>query len=531
MTSSGAEAGAAASVGQGLDPEQGELPAPLAQRLQEWRVAARATRTGAPAGTSEVPGLVIVGPNNAGKSTLAQRLGAVQAVPAARGGFTAEAQVFGPEPACTAWPVEGTYSGDVTPDLGWLLCDTPDFDGHLVEHRRIAAQALRAADLVLVVLTPLVYANASVETFLGDEVLDRRLPWWLVVRGGDSAEALRIAEEMGQALGQEPGEVFAWDGVLPARALDHVTMSECLRDRIAGPNGVDRVKGASRARVLAEGARLAQAIEAASSRLRALDAEAESAIEAAARDAAGRTMPLAETVRALREVLDPRVHPVRRYLRRSTERLGRLMGGSAARAVWSEGVRAEAAALDQVLPSLLSQLKRVSRELRGLDPATGLTSALEAFLDPVASSRLVDGIRNQLPGSDEDRELFRESFRGMLEEELERRGDETALQLQMDLLITAPMAVGSAVVIKTGGLGADLVVGGLGLAASAWLERLSGYLGKAVAERARSRWVDLAAARYESHLRQLWVPVSSELDQAAASLDRSASLVREELGR
>ena len=119
----------------------------------------------------------------------------------------------------------------------------------------------------------------------------------------------------------------------------------------------------------------------------------------------------------------------------------------------------------------------------------------------------------------------------MLEEELERRGDETALQLQMDLLITAPMAVGSAVVIKTGGLGADLVVGGLGLAASAWLERLSGYLGKAVAEQARSRWVDLAAARYERHLRQLWAPVSSQLDQAAASLDRSASLVREELGR
>ena len=530
MTSSGVEAGAAASVGQG-DPEQSELPASLVQGLHEWRVVVRATRAGAPAGTAEAPGVVIVGPNNAGKSTLAQRLGAGQAVPAARGGFTAEAQIFGPEPACMAWIQEGTYSGDVTPDLGWLICDTPDFDGHRVEHHRIAAQALRAADLVLVVLTPLVYANASVETFLGGEVIDRRLPWWLVVRGGNSSEALRVAKELGQALGQEPGEVFAWDEALPVRAKDHVTISECLRDRIAGPNGVDRVKGASRERVLAEGARLAQAIEAASAILRTLDAEAESAIEAAARDAAGRTMPLAETVRALREVLDPRVHPVRRYLRRSTERLGRLMGGSATRAVWSEGVRAEAAALDQVLPSLLSRLKQVARELRVQDPAPGLTTALEAFLDPVASSQFVDRIRNQLPGSDGDRELFRESFRGMLEEELERRGDETALQLQMDLLITAPMAVGSAVVIKTGGLGADLVVGSLGLAASAWLERLSGYLGKAVAERARSRWVDLAAARYESHLRQLWAPVSSQLDQAVASLDRSASLVREELGR
>ena len=531
MTSSGVEGAAAANAGQGLDPEPGELPASLAQRLHEWRVAARATRAGAPAGTVEAPGLVIVGPNNAGKSTLAQRLGAAQAVPAARGGFTAEAQIFGPESACTAWPLEGTYSGAVTPDLGWLICDTPDFDGHRVEHHKIAAQALCAADLVLVVLTPLVYANASVETFLGDEVIDRRLPWWLVVRGGDPAEALRITKEMGQALGQEPDEVFAWDGVLPARAKDHLAILECLQDRIAGPNGVGRVKGASRERVLAEGARIAEAIETASSRFRTLDADAEGAIDAAARDAAGRTMPLAETVRALREVLDPRVHPVRRYLRRSTERLGSLMGGSAARAVRSEGVRAETASLDQVLPGLLSQLKRVSRELRVQDPAPGLTAALEGLLDPVASSRLVDRIRNQLPGSDADRELFREAFRGMLEEELERRGDETALQLQMDLLITAPMAVGSAVVIKTGGLGADLVVGGLGLAASAWLERLSGYLGKTVAERARSRWVDLAAARYESHLRQLWAPVSSQLDQAVASLDRSASLVRGELGR
>lgn len=500
-----------------------------AARVEALRVSARALASGGSPGTDR-PGLVIVGPNNAGKSTLAQRLGATAAVPGIRGGSTVEARTFGPEEASRAWLPEREYAGPVEPDLGWLLCDTPDLDGGQRGHREAAMSALRAADLALVVLTPLVYANASVEAFIGEELLDRAVPWWLVVRGAERPEAERIAAELEQRLGRGPSCTFAWRGPEAVRASDGVTLTSCLTERIADPGGVERLKGASRERVTQEARRLAAALDEASKELLQARSRAKSVLTSAAAAAASSTLPLAETVQALRGLLDPRVHPARRLLRRGTEQLGKLASGLLTRGSSTSEARSEMAALDRALPAVLEELTEIARSLQASELPGGLRAAVEAFLDPLERSRSVDRCRRSLPAPDEDRAHYRESFQELLEQELQRRGDEASLQLQMDLMITAPMAVGSAVVIKTGGLGADLVVGGLGLATSAWLERLSGYLGRSIAERARSRWIELAAARYEAHLAQLWSGVDRELAKASSALGRSRAGLLEGLG-
>ena len=143
----------------------------------------------------------------------------------------------------------------------------------------------------------------------------------------------------------------------------------------------------------------------------------------------------------------------------------------------------------------------------------------------------LDQGRSPAPASATDRAAFREELRGLLEGALEERGGEGALQLQMDLVLTTPMAVGSLIALKTGGLGSDLVVGGLGVLSSAWLERLASHLGSSVATEARSHWARRAAARLEEHLEaHLWRRCEEALQVEVRGLWTVAERVRETLG-
>lgn len=532
--------------GLAAGPWGGDLEAGFGQRLRSWRAAVRANL--AAVGAERSPCLVVVGPNNAGKTSLVRALGGREARPSALGGATSQVLLHGPVAAGEPWIEGALVAGEVDQDHGWLLVDTPDFDGHLLEHHRLAAGAVRAADLVALVVTPLVYANARVHEFMGTEVLDRGLPWVLVVRGAGEAEARRVSAALASQVGGDPAATYSWEQEVPVRVevsgavLSGAVLSGPGRTGAGGSllqdltaRGQDRSRlregrSSMRQRLLAEGASL---LEALGHRARALEAVLERGREELrelARAVATEALPLEEAVLALRELLDPRVHPLRRALRAGTGRLGRLLRGSAA-PLQLDLQAAERRALERELPAVLERLEGLLRAALAEGVGPRCRATLEDWLRPVRRGAALDQGRSPAPASATDRAAFREELRGLLEGALEERGGEGALQLQMDLVLTTPMAVGSLIALKTGGLGSDLVVGGLGVLSSAWLERLASHLGSSVATEARSRWARRAAARLEEHLEaHLWRRCEEALQVEVRGLRTVAERVRETLG-
>ena len=132
------------------------------------------------------PRLVLVGPNNAGKSSLFAALGGGTLSPASSlGGATSQihaalpaALVAGLQEAQPDWIV-GEASGDSS---NWLLLDTPDCDGRNPTHAEVAREAAEWADLLLVVVTPQSYSTEALRKFLEDLLgVDR--PWCLLING------------------------------------------------------------------------------------------------------------------------------------------------------------------------------------------------------------------------------------------------------------------------------------------------------------------------------------------------------------
>lgn len=493
---------------------EGDLEPGLREQLRGWRAALRASL--ASSGPGRGPCLVVVGPNNAGKTSLVHLLGACEAEPSALGGATTQVVLHGAGRAASAaggeasvdrWMEGAELGGAVEQDHGWLLADTPDFDGHRELHHRRAMDAVRAADLVALVVTPLVYANARVHEFMGEQVIDRGVSWVLVVRGAVEEEARRVSAALASQLGSAPSATYAWDGSGPRR-VDGMgpgrSLSEDLAARSEDLAGLRERRAVLRRRILAEGEALCRSVGERRERIEVLLERARADLREAASAVAMEALPLEEAVLALRELLDPRVHPIRRALRSGTAGLGRLLRRSP-EAVELDLQASERRALERRLPGLLDRLEALLRGALGDGVSPSCGKALGDWLRPVRRGASLDAARTPAPVPEDDRKAFRAELRELLERSLAERGGEGALQLQMDLVLTTPMAVGSLIALKTGGLGSDLVVGGLGVLSSAWLERLASHLGAGVAKEARERWARMAAARLEEHLeRCLW---------------------------
>ncbi|MBL6720755.1 MAG: 50S ribosome-binding GTPase [Planctomycetes bacterium] len=513
------EARVSGGHGAHLDPA-------LREQLRDWRASVRAGM--AALQSARAPCLVVVGPNNAGKTSLVRLLGAREAEPSALGGATTRVVIHGAAGDPRAW-LEGSESGGaVEQDHGWLLADTPDFDGHCEDHHLRAAHAVRAADLVALVVTPLVYANARVHEFIGLEVIDRGVPWLLVVRGGDDLEARRISTALGAQLGSGPVATYSWEGAAPLRVDPgpmRTSLHEDLATRAVDLAGLRQGRAALRRHTLREGEALLRRIGQRRERLQALLDRARADLREVGHGVAMQALPLEEAVLALRELLDPRVHPLRRALRSGTARLGRFLRKSP-EAVGLDLHGAERRALEVHLPGLLRRLEGHLREALAAGVGPACSEPLEQWLRPVRRGEALDAGRTPTPAPASDRAAFREELRVLLEGALSERGGEAALQLQMDLVLTTPMALGSLIALKTGGLGSDLVVGGLGILSSAWLERLASHLGASVAEEARTRWARRAAARLEEHLEaSLWSRCEEALRGELLGLSRAEESV------
>jgi 50S ribosome-binding GTPase len=405
---------------------------------------------------------------------------------------------------------------------GVLLVDAPDFDSIAHQNRRAAEALLRVADLALVVVTRHTYQNREVVAFLEDWLRHGR-PWLLVyneaLADGVTAEhAAKLAGDVGAppvATFSAPFDLDIADGsaVLMPRALDGAPASRAPRggtplggwlfdlararelkgDALEASLGWLRDElGAAAEQARAERQRAATFLERAQAHALALG-----------REVAGAAMPMGPFLEAFRAVLDRRPNLIQRGFRSALRKGGSLVSGLARRvrgrsedpepAADRRLVELERAALEPAWPPFFEAL---AAELPGAADGT-LDSAEELEQELIPAALTPAGLRAQaaLAADPEVLREFQVACEQLIEEELEGRGNEWILQLAVDLMHLVPAVAAGVVIVHTGGLGADVAVGGAGALTSMLAERLSRFLGTRVAWRARQRWSELRGAR------------------------------------
>lgn len=483
----------------------------------------------------------IVGPNNSGKSALFNGLAGAQLSPSMpTGGATRRLlAALGPELLVALQGEPGSLGLHLIPvepgpdgvdaatslapspsDLlcvamghlpdGLLLVDTPDFDSVEQENRAASEALLRAVDLALVVVTRHTYQNAEVVRFLR-QWLAHGKPWALVYNesidpGTTADHAAKLAADVGAA----PLETFAapFDPEVARGAADLVPRSadgRALGDWLASVE--DRAALKARAMDAAlEHVRL----DWAALRAELVQAEAELGLEhgglharafAVGRSVAQEAMPMGPFLEAFRAVLDrrPGLFPTgyRAWLGRAR---GALADG-VSKLPWS-GRRKDSSesepGAEAPEPALLEAEREALAKLwspfyEGL-AASYRESASGQEPPDLAAGRLVAAGRLAAERLAEDPavlEEFRVACEQRIEEEFDARGEPFLLQAGVDAMHLFPAAVAGLVILKTGGLGADVAVGGAGALSTLVSERLSRILGSGVASAARKRWSEL----------------------------------------
>jgi hypothetical protein len=492
------------------------------------------------------PRLVLVGPNNAGKSSLFAALGGGTLSPASSlGGATSRihaalpaALVAGLQEAQPDWIV-GESCGDSS---NWLLLDTPDCDGRNPIHAEVARDAAEWADLLLVVVTPQSYSTEALRKFLED-LLDVDRPWCLLINGAlDPGVAERQLNDLVQHLEAKPlalfwqprlnpGEVLAprrlpggTDGA--PMGLDQDLLPWLGSLAINGPFGVEaRQLRSQRRDVLRR--ELVLKLRSLERQADSLEQEVRGELASIALEVAQSAMPLGVMVTALRSVLDRSCTTFQKQMRRGFQVLrnfsARQLPWVGQRAAFDPGVRLEEAERDALglawsrrSPALAALARRASH--------LSLSADRLAQIKQEGSAPRMAEVRLELGRSlDAQRDLaaYGVQVEELIEEELSGQTSKQLLQLGMDTVLLSPMAVAAVVVFHTGGLGADAVVGSMGAMGSAMLEKFIGYLGRNTADRARERWTHLAQARIGAMLEELGMPLTlASCDHASASCGR-----------
>ncbi|MEC8510697.1 MAG: dynamin family protein [Planctomycetota bacterium] len=412
-----------------------------------------------------------------------------------------------------------------------LLVDTPDFDSVFVRNREVTDALLTVCDLVVVVVTRHTYQNNDVVQFLR-EWLARGRPWVLVYNEAldeatTRAHAAKIAadiESPPEAVFHAPFDVAVAEGraALVPRGLS----GDGPWTRVEGPLGpwlrdlgrAEELKGRSLAASLAALEEDLQELRLAALSELAGVAELETSLERFAeplgRAVAQQAMPMGPFLEAFRDVLDERPTLIQRELRRGLRWTGDrivegarslrgLVGDGEGRSRAGEGV-ADGTLLDAERSQLERRwidgcepaLRDLRAKLRGGAFAPSVASTLEARL--LGSPDLDGALERAAELLSVDPELlgeYRTACRELIGAELDAGRSEWALQLAVDGLHLLPLGVAGAVIVQTGGLGADLAVAGGGALSAALAQRLSRLLGTGVAARARERWVELRSSR------------------------------------
>ncbi|QDV07503.1 hypothetical protein Poly30_30290 [Planctomycetes bacterium Poly30] len=422
-----------------------------------------------------------------------------------------------------------------------LLVDTPDFDSVLQENRLVTDALLAVADVAIVVVTRHTYQNHDVIEFLKGWLGHGR-PWVLVYNESiDPATTLKHAAKIAEDLDGDPEAVFHAEfdvgvargehALVPLRLVSDGDGAQADGAQADGASAVAGVpmgqwlrdlgdEGDLKARALSASlAGLDRDLEALSAEARHLAAAVER-VQSVAEEHARRlsaavareAMPMGPFLEAFREVLDERPTAIQRELRRGLKWTGNQVAGTAkwisdkvrgqtpSTSPGAEAEAAKAATLHAVECAELSSrwsafveplLVELREMRRAEDTPQEVRDALQALTSPRAASEALERAKSTL-GLDPDlmRE-YRVACREIIAKELDEGSSEWALQLAVDALHLLPLGVAGAVIVHTGGMGADLAVAGGGALSAAAAERLSRTLGTGVAMSARNRWVEL----------------------------------------
>ncbi|MEM6567753.1 MAG: dynamin family protein [Planctomycetota bacterium] len=414
---------------------------------------------------------------------------------------------------------------DTLPD-SLLLVDTPDFDSVLRGNRLVTDALLAVSDVALVVVTRHTYQNNDVIEFLA-RWLDHGRPWVLVYNESIDADTTRAhAAKIESDLGGAPEAVFhapfdvavaGGDVALVPQRVDaegdaELPLARWLRDLGARTDLKARAMEASLAG-------LRDDLESLGAQARSVDAEVERVTAASraralplGRAVAREAMPMGPFLEAFREVLDERPTAVQRELRKGLKWTGaQLFGGArwvASKLSGGQAADADDSASRTLLDAERTELDRrwtgfyepalveIRREARDGALPDRATEVLGGVIGADASARAaLARASNALALDPALLDEHRAACRDIISRELDERGSEWFLQLAVDAMHLLPLGVAGAVIVQTGGVGADFAVAGGGAAAAALAERLSRTLGTGVAIAARNRWTELRSER------------------------------------
>ncbi len=417
-----------------------------------------------------------------------------------------------------------------------LLVDTPDFDSVLAENRLVTDALLTVADVAIVVVTRHTYQNHDVIEFLR-HWLDHGRPWALVYNESIDEEtthshAAKLEEDIGcapEAVFHAPFELDVAKGntgLVPTRILMQTEAEGASSSAVAGMSvrgWLDDMGSREdlKARALAAStAALAEELEALGTAIRSERASAEEVLgllhvrgKRLGQEVAREAMPMGPFLEAFREVLDERPTMLQRELRKGLKWTSRTLAQGAK---WASSLlRGSPAAGDAAEAGNQTLLDVERRELEArwagfFEPALrDLREALRGGQYAPRVEAIVSDLTDRAPnvfgslGHATDALAldpalmieYREACRELITKELDAGRSEWALQLAVDGLHLLPIGVAGAVIVHTGGLGADVAVAGGGAFSAALAERLSRTLGTGVAASARSSWADMRSEK------------------------------------
>jgi hypothetical protein len=441
-----------------------------------------------------------------------------------------------------------------------LLIDTPDFDSILKDNRVASESLLAVADLVIAVVTRHSYQNREVVQFL-ESWLQHGRPWMLVYNEAMSeavarAHLAKLVADVGTpplATFWAPHNLAVQEGTQALRAVrvdaDRAAAAPLpadgdLRTLLFDEQRVAAVKArafrAALARLRSFLEQLASSATAAAAHAREVLAAAAARAATAGHEVAAAAMPAGPFVDAFRTVLDRRSNPLSRGwraflrgVRTGIEDIARMLRGRhAADAAARERATledVERAALARVWPGFWEEL------LRDLGPEarhgarrgcpTAVTALLDRDLVMARSAAAQAQAARLLSAHAADLDEFRQHCERLIEQAIAERGFDLDIQAAADLATLAPVALATAVIVKTGGLGIDLAVAGGGAVSTFLMEKYSHVLGSGILADARSRWTHLRGAQLSALL------VDAALEHAApalrARIDDGTSLAAE----
>jgi hypothetical protein len=526
----------------------------------------------------------IVGPNNSGKSALFNRLaGRVLSPSVPTGGatrrlvgaahpsllaqlraeptlarfrlrpFTAEAGSDAPlQPAEDPAELLVAAIDELPPML--MLIDTPDFDSILDDNRVASESLLAVADLVIAIVTRHSYQNKAVVRFL-ERWLQHGRPWMLVYNeavGADVARAhsAKLAADVGTApLGTfwAPHSLAVQDGREPLdpRRLDAAGAGDGpqLHALLFDLDQIAQVKArafeAALARLRDGLDETTAALAGETVRATAVLAAAEARALAAGMRVAESAMPARPFIDAFRTVLDRRSNPLSRgwrstlrHIRLGIESVPWRLRGKRRPAADSGAVSLlaiEREELAKAWPSFWEEVVRdLGREARHPARQSAGSEAVALLDDDLADARrgaAAESATRALAGAPADVSEFERGCEALVEKAIAERGFDVDIQAAADLATLVPIALAAAVIVNTGGLGADIAAAGGGALSTFLIEKYAHVLGSGIMADARRQWTGVRGRQLARTLVDAALPTAAP--HLRASAERDTGLVAE----